>query len=167
MYFFYQRSGHSKLDICSPPGNGASRSLIWASNLNIFDTKVMVQVTLELIYGIFLTSAVPTYLISQPTLVANPYIKKSLCTYERTRKITSVAISIPSKSLTFTLRCLESSLTYWVNIPIESSEAFLVYYKKISLCAKSSDRQHLFQQHDFPLIFINVWLILIQKNKDY
>ena len=66
--------------------------------------KLIVQVTLALIYGIFLNSAVPKYLISQPTLVANAYINKSLFTYERTRKITSVADSIPSKRLKFTSR---------------------------------------------------------------
>ena len=33
--------------------------------------KLIVQVTLALIYGIFFNSIVPTYLISQPTAVAN------------------------------------------------------------------------------------------------
>ena len=100
-------------------------------------------------YGIFLNSAVPMYLTSQPTLVANAYINKSLFTYERIRKIT-VANSIPNKRLKFTSTCLESNLTHWVNIHKESSEAFSVCYQKNSLCAKSSHKQHLFQQHDFP-----------------
>ena len=111
---FYQRSSHFKLDTCSPLGNWVSRSLIWVSST----LKLIVELTLALIYGIFLNSAVPTYLTSQPTLVANAYINKSLFTYERTRKITSVGKSIPSKHLKFISRCLKSSLTHWVNIRI-------------------------------------------------
>ena len=96
--------------------------------------KLIVQLTLAPIYGIFLNSVVPTYLTSQPTLVVNAYLNKSLFTYERTRKITSVASPIPSKRFKFTSRCLESSLTNWVNIGIENSEAFLVCYKKLFMC---------------------------------
>ena len=40
IFFFNQRSSHFKLDTCSPIGNWESRSLMWASNLSIFDTKV-------------------------------------------------------------------------------------------------------------------------------
>ena len=123
--------------------------------------KLIVQLTLALIYGIFLNSAVPTYLTSQPTLVANAYINKSLFTYERTRKITSVANSIPSKRLKFTSRCLESRLTHWVNIPIDSSEAFSVCYKKILYVLKVVTNNIYFSNMTFPLMFIQVRLILI------
>ena len=123
--------------------------------------KLIEQLTLALIYGISLNSAVPTYLTSQPTLVANAYINKSLFTYERTRKITSVANSIPSKRLKFTSRCLESRLTHWVNIPIDSSEAFSVCYKKILYVLKVVTNNIYFSNMIFPLMFIKVWLILI------
>ena len=157
MYFFYQRSSHFKLDTCSPLGKWVSRSLIWASST----LKLIAQLTLALIYGIFLNSAVPTYLTSQPTLVANAYINKSLFTYEITRKITSVGNSIPSKHLKFTSRCLKSSLTHWVNIRIESSEAFSVCYKKILYVLKVVTNNIYFSSMISPLMFIKVWLLLI------
>ena len=155
--FFYQRSSHFKLDTCSPLGNWVSRSLIWASST----LKLIAQLTLALIYGIFLNSAVPTYLTSQPTLVTNAYINKSLFTYEITRKITSVGNSIPSKHLKFTSRCLKSSLTHWVNIRIESSEAFSVCYKQILYVLKVVRKNIYFSSTIFHLIFIKVWLLLI------
>ena len=127
--------------------------------------KLIVDVTLALIYGIFLNSAVPTYLTSQPTLVANAYINKSLFTYERTRKITSVANSIPSKRLKFTSRCLESSLTHWVNIHIESSEVFSVCYKKFLFVLKVVTNNICFSNMIFPLMFIKVRLILIKRTR--
>ena len=157
MYFFYQRSSHFKLDTCSLLGNWVSRSLIWASST----LKLIAQLTLALIYGIFLNSAVPTYLTSQSTLVANAYINKSLFTYERTRKITSVGNSIPSKHLKFTSKCLKSSLTHWVNIRIESSEAFSVCYKKNLYVLKVVTNNIYFSSMIFPLMFIKVWLLLI------
>ena len=77
-------------------------------------------------------------------------MNKSLFTYERTIKITLVVNSIPSKRLTFTIRGLESSLTCWVIIYRESSEAFSVSCKKIFGLLKVVTNKHLFQQHDFP-----------------
>ena len=109
----------------------------------------------------------PTYLISQPTLVANTSINKSLFTYERTRKMTLVVKSILSKRLKFTSRGLESSLIYRVNIHIESSGAFSVCYKKFLGVLKVVTNNIYFSNMIFlPLMFIKVWPILIQKNKD-
>ena len=123
--------------------------------------KLIVQLTLALIYGMFLNSIASTYLTSQPKVVANAYIKKSLFTYEKTRKMTSVANSILSKRLKFTSRCLESSLTHWVNIRIESSEAFFVCYKKIIYVLKVITKNIYFSNMIFPLMSINLRLILI------
>ena len=122
--------------------------------------KLIVQLTLALTYGTFLNSAVPTYLTSQRSPVANRYINKSLFTYERTRNNT-VANSIPSKCLKFTSRCLENNLTDWINIHIESSEAFSVCYKKNLYVLKEVTNNIYFSSMIFLLIFIKVWLILI------
>ena len=56
--------------------------------------KLIVQVTLALIYGTLFSSVIPMRVISQLTLVASTYINKSLFTDERTRINTSVANSI-------------------------------------------------------------------------
>ena len=75
--------------------------------------KLIVQVALALRYGIFFNSVVPTYMISQPTPIANTKIVKSLFADKGTRKITLVTNSIPSKCLKFSSSCLESSLAHW------------------------------------------------------
>ena len=52
-------------------------------------------------------------------------------------------------------------MTHWVNTHIENSGAFSVCYKKNSLRAKSSHKEHLFQQHDFPF---NVYTSVANTN---
>ena len=69
---------------------------------------------LIVIYGTLFHSVLPTYVVSQPTPVANIQIIKSLFTDEKNRKITSVAKYIPNKLSKFVSRCLESSLTRWI-----------------------------------------------------
>ena len=53
--------------------------------------KLIVQVTLALIYGTLFNSALPTYVTSLAANVANTETCKSFFTDERTRKITYVA----------------------------------------------------------------------------
>ena len=66
----------------------------------------------------------------------------------------------------FASRCLESSLAHWVKCTYGELRSVLGLLQKISWCAKVGHKLHLFQQHNFPLTFIKVWLTLIQKNKD-
>ena len=71
-------------------------------NLSIDDPltmKLIAQITLAVIYGIFFNSVVPTNLVLQPSPVNNTQINRLLFTDERTRKVTSVANSITSKCL--------------------------------------------------------------------
>ena len=109
--FFYQRSGHFQLGICSPPEIWVSRSLMWASNLSIFGAEVDCTGNPSTnIWNILQFSS--TYVSDFTRHTCSKCINKSLFTYERTRKITSVTTSIPSTRLKFTSRCLESSLTH-------------------------------------------------------
>ena len=73
--------------------------------------ELIVQVTLALKFETLFNSVLPKYVISQLTPVADTQIIESLFTDKRTRKVTSVAISIPSKRLKFASRCLQSILT--------------------------------------------------------
>ena len=109
----------------------------------------------------------PSYLISQPAIVVNAYINKSLFTYERTRKITLVANSIANKLLKFTSRGLEISSTRWVYIRRGSSGAFSVCYKKFLDVLKVIASNIYFSNMIFPLIFMKMWLILIKNKKDF
>ena len=107
--------------------------------------KLKVQVALELIYGIFFDSVVPTYLILQPTQVADTQINQSLFTDDRTRKITIVANTIPSKCLKFTSRYLESSSAHWVKCTFRELRSAPALLQKNSWYAKGGHKQHLFQ----------------------
>ena len=82
-------------------------------NLSLDDPltmKLIVQITLAVIYGIFFNSVVPTNLVLQPSPVNNTQINRLLFTDERTRKVTSVANSITSKCLILVSMCLKKSL---------------------------------------------------------
>ena len=74
----------------------------------------------------------------------------SLFTGERTRKIASVANTIPSKWLKFAFRCFESGLTQWIKCTYGELSSVLGLLQKISCCANGGNKQHLFQQYDFP-----------------
>ena len=103
--------------------------IIQIFNLSIqvsLSPKLIVQITLALIYGTLFNSVQPLYVISQPTTVANTYIIKSLFSDERTRKITSTANCIPSICLKFASGCFESSLTQWIEY---TYRVFSVCYK--------------------------------------
>ena len=134
----------------------SSRLWIQMFNLNIHvyvTLKLTVQLSLALIYGIFFNSVIPTYLISKPTPVSNTLINKSLFTDKRTRKITSVANSIPSKCLKFASSCLESSSAICVKYPYRQLRSVLGFLQKISWWAKGGHKKPLFQQYDFPFNF--------------
>ena len=127
--------------------------------------KLIVQVAPALIYAIFFSSVVPTYLISQPILVTNTQRDKSLFTDERTRKITSVVNSIPSKCLKFASRHLERHWDTGLNVHIESSGVFSVCYKIFFGVLKVVANNIYFSNTIFHLTFIKVWVVIIQKNK--
>ena len=116
--------------------------------------KLIVQVALALIYGIFFNSVVPTYLISQRKPVGNTEINKLLFTDDgKIRKITSFPNSIPSKCFKLASRYLESILGHWVKCIYRKFRSVLGLLQKSSWCDKGSLVQHLFQQHDFPYNF--------------
>ena len=48
------------------------------------------------------------------------------------------------------LRCLECSLTHWVQCTYRELRSVLSLLRKIYWCAKGGHSVHLFQQHDFP-----------------
>ena len=91
--------------------------------------KLIVQVTLALTFGTLFNSVLPTYVISQPTPVANTQIIESLFTDKRTRKVTSVAISIPSNLWKLPQGVYKVFWHNGLNIHIESSPVFSVCYK--------------------------------------
>ena len=81
-------------------------------NLSIDDPltmKLIVQVTLAVIYGIFFNLIVPTNLVLQPSPVKNTQINRLLFTGERTRKVISVANCITSECLILVSTCLKKS----------------------------------------------------------
>ena len=97
--------------------------------------KLIVQVTLALIYRTLFNSVLPTYVSSQPTPAANTWICKSLFNDERTRKITSVANPIRRKCLKFASKCLESSLTQWIKCAYRNLRSNLSSSQKFPWCA--------------------------------
>ena len=91
MSFVYLKSVPFKLDFLY-----LRKVTIQILNLNnqvSLPLKLIVHITLALIYGTFFSSVAPTYVISQLTSLANAQINKSLFTDERTRKIISAANS--------------------------------------------------------------------------
>ena len=69
---------------------------------------------------------------------------------------------IPSKCL----KVASSSLAHWVKCIYKSSGLFLVCYKKFLGVLKVVTNNIYFSNMIFPLTFMKVWVILIQKNKD-
>ena len=69
---------------------------------------------------------------------------------KESEKLHKVANSIPSRRFMFASRCLENSLTHKVKHTYVKLRSVLSMLQKISWCVKSSHKQHLFQQHDFP-----------------
>ena len=103
--------------------------------------KLIVQANLALICRIFFSSVEP-------------------------ERITSVGNSIPSKYLKLTLRCLECSLVHWVKCIYRKLRSVLGLLKKLLGSLKVVTKYICFSNLTFPLTFMKVWIILIQKNKD-
>ena len=130
-----------------------------------FTFQLIVQATLAQIYWILFSSVVSVYLISHYTRGTNNYINKSLFTDKRTRKITSFTNSVPSKCLKFPLRCLETSLAHYVKCI--NRGVFSVCSKKFFGALKELASNIYFSNMISLLTFIKVWLILIQKRKNF
>ena len=50
----------------------------------------------------------------------------------------------------FALRCFESGLTHWIKCTYRELSSVLGVLQNISWCAIGDNKQHLFQQYDFP-----------------
>ena len=50
----------------------------------------------------------------------------------------------------FALRCLESGLTQWIKCTYRELSSVLGLLQNFFWCANGGNKQHLFQQYDFP-----------------
>ena len=129
-------------------------------NLNL-----IVQVVLALIYAIFFSSVVPTYLISQPTPVANASINHYLLVKEP-----EILHQLPTPFQINVWSLLEGiQKVVWhtrLNVHIEISGIFSVCYKKFIGVLKVVTDKIYFTDLIFSLALIKGWIILIQRNYD-
>ena len=57
---------------------------------------------------------------------------------------------LPNKCLKIASKCLESGYANWVKCTYGELRSVLGLLQNISWCTKDGQKQHLFQQHDFP-----------------
>ena len=118
--------------------------------------KLIKQITLTLIHGIFIDSVISTNLISQLTLVANKSISNYLLIKE-----TEILHQILDHSK-FASRYLECSSAHWVMCAYTVLKWFSVCYKTfLSLLKVVTNNIYSRHHYDFPLIIFLMWLILI------
>ena len=118
--------------------------------------KLIIQITLTLIHGIFLNSVISKHLISQLTPVANKSISNYLLMKE-----TEILHQILDHSK-FSSRCLERSSAHWVMRIYIKLKGFSVCYKTFpSLLKVVTNNIYFRHQHDFALNVFLMWIILI------
>ena len=114
--------------------------------------KLIIQITLTLIRGIFLDSVISTNLISQLTPVANKSISNYLLMKE-----TEILHQILHHSK-FASRCLERSSACFVRCLYTKLKGFSICYKKFSSVLKVVTNNIYFRQ--FSPVFL-MWRIII------
>ena len=114
--------------------------------------KLIIQITLTLIRGIFLDSVISTNLISQLTAVANKSISNYLLMKE-----TEMLHQILHHSK-FASRCLERSSACFVRCLYTKLKGFSICYKKFSSVLKVVTNNIYFRQ--FSPVFL-MWQIII------
>ena len=114
--------------------------------------KLIIQITLTLIRGIFLDSVISTNLISQLTAVANKSISNYLLMKE-----TEMLHQILHHSK-FASRCLERSSACFVRCLYTKLKGFSICYKKFSSVLKVVTNNIYFRQ--FSPVFL-MWRIII------
>ena len=114
--------------------------------------KLIIQITLTLIRGIFLDSVISTNLISQLTAVANKSISNYLLMKE-----TEMLHRILHHSK-FASRCLERSSACFVRCLYTKLKGFSICYKKFSSVLKVVTNNIYFRQ--FSPVFL-MWRIII------
>ena len=114
--------------------------------------KLIIQITLTLIRGIFLDSVISTNLISQLTPVANKSISNYLLMKE-----TEILHQILHHSK-FASRCLERSSACFVRCLYTKLKGFSIFYKKFSSVLKVVTNNIYFRQ--FSPVFL-MWRIII------
>ena len=124
--------------------------------------KLIVQVTFALIYGTLFNTYACDFTAHTCSKNINKWI---IIYYERTRIITSVANSIPSKHLKFALKCLEINLTQWTKCKYRELRVLAICNKKVFTALTVVTNNICFCNMIFSLTFIEVWLTLIQKSK--
>ena len=118
--------------------------------------KLIIQITLTLIHGIFLNSVISKHLISQLTPVANKSISNYLLMKE-----TEILHQILDHSK-FASRYLEHSSGHWVMCTYTMLKGFSVCYKTVlSLLKVVTNKIYFRHQYHFPLNVFLMWPILI------
>ena len=118
--------------------------------------KLIIQITLTLIHGIFLNSVISKHLISQLTPVANKSISNYLLMKE-----TEILHQILDHSK-FASRYLERSSAHWVMCTYTMLKGFSVCYKTVlSLLKVVTNKIYFRHQYHFPLNVFLMRLILI------
>ena len=118
--------------------------------------KLIIQITLTLIRGIFLDSVISTNLISQLTPVANKSISNYLLMKE-----TEILHQILDHSK-FASRCLERSSAHWVICTYTKLKGFLLCYKTfLSVLKVVTSNIYFKHQYELSLNVFLMWLILI------
>ena len=112
--------------------------------------KLIIQITLTLIRGIFLNSVIPTHLISQLT----PAVNKSIINYLLMRE-TEILHQILDHSK-FASRCLERSSPHWVCACVytQRSRSSRFEIKRFLVCSRWSQTTFISDTNmNFPLTF--------------
>ena len=118
--------------------------------------KLIIQITLTLIHGIFLNSVISKHLISQLTPVANKSISNYLLMKE-----TEILHQILDHSK-FASRYLEHSSGHWVMCTYTMLKGFSVCYETVlSLLKVVTNKIYFRHQYHFPLNVFLMRLILI------
>ena len=112
--------------------------------------KLIIEITLTIIYGIFHDSVASTYLISQLTPAANQEVSNYLLI--KKQKYYIKYYTIPSKFLKFAWSCLECISTHWVQSIYRELRGFSNCYKTfLNVLKVITDNIYFVQQYYFPL----------------
>ena len=118
--------------------------------------KLIIQITLTLIRGIFLDSVISAHLISQLAPVTN----KLISSYSLIKEIEILHQIIDHSK--FASRCLKRTSAHWVICTYRKLKGFSVCYKTfLGVLKVIASNIYFRDQHDLPLNAFIMWLILM------